>query len=989
MSTVHIARIMHDFLHRGVERELDNSPPGEEFYQLESPPHAANLLAFALGQLQPGSSGWKTMEDMGRPDLLPDRKLYKQLEQIVLRMPTLEFQLIPLVMQVDGGELQSSFLMRVRKAARSADCVYVDLANRKYDRFAQFIASNTLPACVLWVPQDGRLRYAVQAGAPYPMLTIERHRIERVADTFRNITTVGTVVGSVLSMTPLGPAVGLPLLVLSTAASSGFSLSSLVDGCKHESGKVVTGRAVALAFSLTSFAGAGLTAACRVEKLRRLIPADRLLETIVLLKELFAGATDTHPPLTLADALDYALGFEDGTVPQVYYRVLALWKQCATVSSPPKATCKARFLRLLEEVHLLHMDRYFAFNPKRGADGPMGDEAELIGEVRKMLPTAEAAGSGTGTLCFGPPERAACWLELIPALRNDWSRSRIYQALSALLTYGTAVVLEQRDKTLEQQQQYVKLAGKKMLMFARGDSRVVIEVLLPAENDNGMHRASFYLCGSAFGGADGRWRVAAAAAAFCSSCVTPPLPGVAGEFFVWLYALLMSLSGTLVPWQPPFRIGQHADNVVLRQLALALLALLLAGGLLLLLGGRGTGARGLVARRAPTARRLYLRCRLLVVEAEMERHQGRYDARLVAGFAERFERLDRRLPIAGHQLQLHDGEPRCAYASSSSTASRYFLSRASWLTRTSSDWNSRSGWALASRLASSPHSDGLAKYASRQLLNAIVLRCRLVSFWSACSEVATFIFLRESNTFWSRLITTRLLLTTAVSAASFVLWRSASAYSADASLTRPCICRQYASCTLMMVISSIMSSSLAPSSSSESRHIFSLVRSFRSASPYSRRPASAHAALYVSSYVSSGRLVAAADCCFPAATDDALSSCVFLMMFRYSSKHSSNRSNRYRIWASSSFRFGASPAHWSAPPPPPGATAWIVRNASSARFSRYSLYAFSNVVSGMEVPRSMNLIASSNLPFCIRQTSLHFAAFHSLCVDMAIARSGD
>uniref|UniRef100_A0A6E8WA55 DUF4781 domain-containing protein n=1 Tax=Anopheles coluzzii TaxID=1518534 RepID=A0A6E8WA55_ANOCL len=861
MSTVHIARIMHDFLHRGVERELDNSPPGEEFYQLESPPHAANLLAFALGQLQPGSSGWKTMEDMGRPDLLPDRKLYKQLEQIVLRMPTLEFQLIPLVMQVDGGELQSSFLMRVRKAARSADCVYVDLANRKYDRFAQFIASNTLPACVLWVPQDGRLRYAVQAGAPYPMLTIERHRIERVADTFRNITTVGTVVGSVLSMTPLGPAVGLPLLVLSTAASSGFSLSSLVDGCKHESGKVVTGRAVALAFSLTSFAGAGLTAACRVEKLRRLIPADRLvqleraekllsgglkkvatgsiastvvgtvcgwktlstseqielgallcfayresfswavverlictmqldgvvkffcttcpnlaydlvrvkirgtqaerylqlvvdvlekqvsftvddnfttiklfgytlqfdtmfsidwehlkmvllflqssrseignmcrsvgqpltqdtladvvrllqlvkslpdiacavtncitlgrghrfsfatvralmsgaeglnrtellkqlaafdhdrtaalnelresgcieggdqalfrwlgchqpadyndalaaleqlaklgvgslkfehtrivvsalcafeakpflavplhlralllrderflalcnganpellpranrawirtvtagddtlrqLETIELLKELFACATDTHPPLTLADALDYALGFEDGTVPQVYYRVLALWKQCATVSSPPKATCKARFLRLLEEVHLLHMDRYFAFNPKRGADGPLGDEAELIGEVRKMLPTAEAAGSGTSTLCFGPPERAACWLELIPALRNDWSHSRIYQALSALLTYGTAVVLEQRDKTLEQQQQqYVELAGKKMLMFARGDSRVVIEVLLPAENDNGMHRASFYLCGSAFGGADGR-----------------------------------------------------------------------------------------------------------------------------------------------------------------------------------------------------------------------------------------------------------------------------------------------------------------------------------------------------------------------------------------------------------------------------------------------------------------------------------------------------
>uniref|UniRef100_A0A2M3ZR62 Putative secreted peptide n=1 Tax=Anopheles braziliensis TaxID=58242 RepID=A0A2M3ZR62_9DIPT len=53
---------------------------------------------------------------------------------------------------------------------------------------------------------------------------------------------------------------------------------------------------------------------------------------------------------------------------------------------------------------------------------------------------------------------------------------------------------------------------------------------------------------------------------------------------------------------------------------------------------------------------------------------------------------------------------RFAYCSSASIASRYFLSLASWATRTSCAWNSRSGWASANRAASRAHSVGwLAK----------------------------------------------------------------------------------------------------------------------------------------------------------------------------------------------------------------------------------------------------------------------------------------
>uniref|UniRef100_A0A182JP85 DUF4781 domain-containing protein n=1 Tax=Anopheles christyi TaxID=43041 RepID=A0A182JP85_9DIPT len=309
MSLVHIARIMHDFLHRGVERKWEDLlqfDQQEEFFTAKTKPHAVNLLAFALGKLQPDPS-WTDNEIFERPELLPDRMLYKQLANIVDRMPTHEFQFIPLVILLDE-KLQTSLLMRVRKTSNSAECVYLDLSNRKYDKFPQFLTSNTLPTCMIWFPIDGRLRYT-QNNTSYPMLAIESRRIERRPDTWKNITAVGTVVASALTFTPFGAPVGIPLMFVSTAASSGFSISNLIDGCKHEKGKVVAGRAVALAFSLTSFASTGLTVACRVEKVRRLIPAEKLIQLERAERLLCGGLKGVATGATITAAIGSAGGW--------------------------------------------------------------------------------------------------------------------------------------------------------------------------------------------------------------------------------------------------------------------------------------------------------------------------------------------------------------------------------------------------------------------------------------------------------------------------------------------------------------------------------------------------------------------------------------------------------------------------------------------------------------------------------------------------------
>ncbi|XP_035899805.1 uncharacterized protein LOC118506571 [Anopheles stephensi] len=276
MALAHIARIMHDSLHRGVRdvSEFLQHEQGEEFFVARNKTFAVNLLAYALGHLPPtrvtSLDQWESSSE-----LVADRKLHHLLTALVDRMPTLEFQLIPLVLLADD-RLDASFIVRVRNAPhRTPDCVYIDLSHRKYARFEQFLTANRLPACTLWYPVNGVLRYecAADPNVP-PALKIESRRNTPPSGVWQMLTVATGAAASLLAFTPLGATVTIPL----TMASSVFSLSDLADSCKHDTGLTVARRAIALALNLTSFASAGVTAACRVDKLRRLIPAERLLQ---------------------------------------------------------------------------------------------------------------------------------------------------------------------------------------------------------------------------------------------------------------------------------------------------------------------------------------------------------------------------------------------------------------------------------------------------------------------------------------------------------------------------------------------------------------------------------------------------------------------------------------------------------------------------------------------------------------------------------------
>uniref|UniRef100_A0A182VR17 DUF4781 domain-containing protein n=1 Tax=Anopheles minimus TaxID=112268 RepID=A0A182VR17_9DIPT len=275
MSSKHIARIMCDFLHRGVQRneeDIFGFNPAEEFYKVKTKPYAVNLIAFALGKIPPELV---SLDEFERADLLTDRKLRSSLIDLVDRMPALEFQFIPLVL-VHEDRVDISFLLRVRKAANAKECIYLDLTNRKYDRFTGFLTQNKLPSCTLWYPEDGLLRYDHSHPAG-PLLVIASRKVSCTGSVWDGVTLVGSALSMVLAFTPVGATVTVPLLVATSAFSSGRSVVNLVDSCQHEKGTVVAGRAFALALNLTTFASAGLTAVCRMEKLRRVLPVEKLL----------------------------------------------------------------------------------------------------------------------------------------------------------------------------------------------------------------------------------------------------------------------------------------------------------------------------------------------------------------------------------------------------------------------------------------------------------------------------------------------------------------------------------------------------------------------------------------------------------------------------------------------------------------------------------------------------------------------------------------
>uniref|UniRef100_A0A182SSP1 DUF4781 domain-containing protein n=1 Tax=Anopheles maculatus TaxID=74869 RepID=A0A182SSP1_9DIPT len=270
MAQEHIARIMHDSLHRGVQRDdadLLQFDQREEFFIAKNKTYAMNLVAYAFGHLTPTLT--TSLDDWEHSDqLVADKKLRQSLSTLVSRMPTLEFQLIPLVL-LQNDRLNACFLLRVRKVSNAPDCVYLDQTNRKYDQFGQFLTANKLPPCTLWYPADGLLRYT--STSP-PSLVVQCVKLTRTSNVWQELTAAGGAVASLFAFTTVGAAMAIPL----TFIGSVYSLTNLVDSCKHDPASGVARSAFALTLNLTTFASVGLTAACRVEKLRRLVPLNRL-----------------------------------------------------------------------------------------------------------------------------------------------------------------------------------------------------------------------------------------------------------------------------------------------------------------------------------------------------------------------------------------------------------------------------------------------------------------------------------------------------------------------------------------------------------------------------------------------------------------------------------------------------------------------------------------------------------------------------------------
>uniref|UniRef100_A0A182Q8B1 DUF4781 domain-containing protein n=1 Tax=Anopheles farauti TaxID=69004 RepID=A0A182Q8B1_9DIPT len=298
MSAAHISQVMYNFLHRGMGLNGETlTQCSEKFFHAPSKPSAVNLMAYVLNQIP--DDAIESFEMLHRPDLLTDRKLYDRLAKVVNEMPTLEFQFVPLVMMYKG-ELDTSFVLRVRKQTNSAACVFFDQTVRKYDTFSQFLDSNRLPESVLWFPRDGQLRY--QSEWPTPVIDIDRREIKRTDTVWKKVAIAGSGVAMILAFTPLGVTVTAPLIFISNLPTLGFTIADLIDGVQHERTSVVVQRSAALGFCLITFASSGLTSVCRVQKLRRLVPAG-ILDKLVKAEQILAATQLTTSGLDLTMAV--------------------------------------------------------------------------------------------------------------------------------------------------------------------------------------------------------------------------------------------------------------------------------------------------------------------------------------------------------------------------------------------------------------------------------------------------------------------------------------------------------------------------------------------------------------------------------------------------------------------------------------------------------------------------------------------------------------
>uniref|UniRef100_A0A182SYD1 Uncharacterized protein n=1 Tax=Anopheles maculatus TaxID=74869 RepID=A0A182SYD1_9DIPT len=221
--------------------------------------------------------------------------------------------------------------------------------------------------------------------------------------------------------------------------------------------------------------------------------AIRYRETMGLLRELFEHHASTSTPTMLAFALDYALGFENMvTVSQVYYSILSAWKQLTAVTPAAAAplnirTMQARFLQLMADADSFGMSRYHR-SPTRDELDLHADDSIVRLAREEIQNLADVPADQDCTIPFGPIERAACWLGMIPALRNPAGRRRILRRVATLVKSGSGRVLQSTDEN----HQYRQTIDIRRLMFVNHGDKVIVEVKIPGD---GYVYVSLHLCG--------------------------------------------------------------------------------------------------------------------------------------------------------------------------------------------------------------------------------------------------------------------------------------------------------------------------------------------------------------------------------------------------------------------------------------------------------------------------------------------------------------
>uniref|UniRef100_A0AAG5CYW9 DUF4781 domain-containing protein n=1 Tax=Anopheles atroparvus TaxID=41427 RepID=A0AAG5CYW9_ANOAO len=213
------------------------------------------------------------------------------------------------------------------------------------------------------------------------------------------------------------------------------------------------------------------------------------LETVSLLKKLFSHS-NISPPLTLGEALDYALSFEDATVGKVYYTILFAWRVLVQEqrSTFDRAAMMARFYELMDDASKLQMNRCMILNHQNQETDHNKALINIARGATRCIHYGENCKQ-MEELYFDSKEKGACWLHLLPALRHKEGRDQFNSTLRYLLKKGDAKVLVNEDGGDGEGNR------AQHVMFYRGKMMVVLEMFhLPC----GKWSASIHLCSLSF-----------------------------------------------------------------------------------------------------------------------------------------------------------------------------------------------------------------------------------------------------------------------------------------------------------------------------------------------------------------------------------------------------------------------------------------------------------------------------------------------------------